>query len=122
MRTAIAAALALVCFAANSLLCRKVLGARAIDASSFTAVRITSGAAMLFLLASLSPGRPRVRGQGNLASAFALFAYAAAFSLAYLRLQAGVGALVLFACVQATMIGAGIRGGERPSAMEWIGL
>src|SRR5262249_7346648 len=112
MRTAIAAALALVCFAANSLLCRHAVGSRAIDASSCTAVWIGSGAATLLLLASLSSGRPKVRGHGTLGSALALFAYAAAFSLAYLRLQAGVGALVLFACVQATMIGAGIRAGE----------
>ena len=90
-RTAVAASLALVGFAANSLLCRKALGARAIDASSFTAVRIVSGAATLSLIARLSPGKPRVRGSGNFGSAFALFAYAAAFSLAYLRLQAGVG-------------------------------
>jgi drug/metabolite transporter (DMT)-like permease len=60
--------------------------------------------------------------RGSWPSAFALFAYAAAFSLAYLRLGAGVGALVLFACVQATMIGWGIKCGERPSRVEWSGF
>lgn len=119
---ALAATLALVGFAANSLLCRAALGTRSIDAFSFTAVRISAGAATLVLLVKLSSGRPRIRGQGSLGSAVALFAYAAAFSLAYVRIPAGVGALVLFACVQATMIAAGIRGGERPTPVEWLGL
>jgi drug/metabolite transporter (DMT)-like permease len=125
-RTALTAALALLGFAANSILCRAALGGRTIDAFSFTALRIGSGAAVLLLLVTMVPGGARgrrlVRGEGGLLSAVALFAYAAAFSLAYLRLQAGVGALVLFVCVQATMIAAGIRGGERPTRVEWIGL
>jgi drug/metabolite transporter (DMT)-like permease len=52
----------------------------------------------------------------------ALFAYAILFSLAYLRIPAGTGALLLFAAVQLTMIGAGLRSGERPRALEWAGL
>jgi drug/metabolite transporter (DMT)-like permease len=39
-----------------------------------------------------------------------------------LRIAAGVGALLMFAAVQLTMIGAGLRAGERPRALEWIGL
>lgn len=121
-RTALATAAALLGFAANSILCRGGLGSGAIDASSFTAVRIVSGAATLILLARLSSiGRPS-RGAGSFGSALALFAYAAAFSLAYLRLTTGVGALVLFACVQATMIAGGIAGGARPSPSEWLGI
>ena len=122
MRTILATGAALVGFAANSILCRSGLGSGSIDASTFTAVRIASGALTLVLLARIgSAGRP-FRGAGSLASASALFAYAAAFSLAYLRLGTGVGALVLFACVQATMIAGGIRGGARPSAAEWVGI
>jgi drug/metabolite transporter (DMT)-like permease len=121
-RKALAATLALVGFAANSLLCRAALGTRSIDPFSFTAVRIGAGAATLVLLARTSSDGARIRGRGSPGSAVALFAYAAAFSLAYVRIQAGVGALVLFTCVQATMIAAGIRGGERPSAIEWLGL
>lgn len=121
-RTAIATAAALVGFAANSILCRGGLGRGSIDASSFTAIRIASGAATLFVLARLVSRGRSARGAGSFRSALALFAYAAAFSLAYLRLSTGVGALVLFACVQATMIGAGLRGGARPSRTEWLGL
>jgi len=120
-RTRLATGVALIGFAANSLLCREALGARAIDAWSFTAVRIASGALVLAVLARLASGRGS-RGSGSFGSALALYAYAAAFSLAYLRLGAGVGALVLFASVQATMIGWSVRSGARPSASELAGL
>jgi drug/metabolite transporter (DMT)-like permease len=121
-RTRIATALALAGFAANSLLCRAALRSAAIDAWSFTAVRLVSGAIAMTLLARIvSRGAPRAGG-GSFASAFLLYAYAAAFSLAYLRLPSGVGALVLFATVQATMIGVGVARGSRPSAVEWTGV
>jgi len=129
-RPALFTALALTGFAANSLLCRAALGARAIDAWSFTAVRLGSGALTLFVLARLAPatraaGRARawpLCAAGSWSSAGALFAYAAAFSLAYLRLDTGVGALTLFGAVQVTMIAGGIVGGERPGPGEWAGI
>ncbi len=120
-RTALATVAALVGFAANSLLCRMALGPRSIDAWSFTAVRLGGGALALQLLAASASGERRTRG-GSLGSALALFGYAAAFSLAYLRLSTGIGALVLFGAVQATMIGWSIARGARPSALEWTGL
>jgi drug/metabolite transporter (DMT)-like permease len=114
---------ALIGFAANSLLCRAALGAGAIDAATFTAVRLISGAAVLGLLARRAAGGERPhRRAGSWLSALALAAYAGAFSWAYLRIAAGVGALVLFGAVQLTMIAWGIRRGERPAATEWIGL
>jgi drug/metabolite transporter (DMT)-like permease len=109
---------ALVCFAANSLLCRAALGAGSIDAASFTAIRIASGAGVLLILARRQP----VSRAGNFRSAAALFAYAAAFSFAYLRLSTATGALILFAAVQATMIGSGVARGERPRVIEWLGF
>ena len=107
--------LALVGFAANSLLCRAALGAGSIDAASFTAIRLAAGALILMLLA-------RGRRAGSWASALALFAYAAAFSFAYLRLVTATGALILFATVQATMIGVSVARGERPRVLEWLGI
>jgi drug/metabolite transporter (DMT)-like permease len=121
-RTALATAAALLGFAANSILCRSGLGSGSIDASSFTAIRIASGAGMLLLLVRFGARVQRIRGAGSFLSALALFGYAAAFSLAYSRITAGIGALVLFACVQATMIAGGIRGGVRPTASEWLGI
>ena len=119
--TVFATASALVCFAGNSILCRLALRESTIDAWSFTAIRLSSGALAMGLLARYAAPEPR-RSQASFLSAAALFAYAAAFSLAYLRLSAGVGALVLFASVQATMIGWGMRGGSRPTRAEWAGL
>ena len=54
--------------------------------------------------------------------AFWLFAYAVCFSFAYLSLPAATGGLILFGCVQATMIVVGLLKGERPSQLEWVGL
>jgi len=106
------AAAALVGFAANSLLCRLALGPGLIDAASFTFVRLAAGASVLLALSARGAGR-FVRGAGSWTSAFALFAYAAAFSYAYLRIGAGTGALLLFGAVQATMLAGGLRAGER---------
>ena len=59
---------------------------------------------------------------GNWPSALALFAYAAAFSYAYVSLPAATGALLLFGAVQATMIGYGLWLGERLLLRQWLGL
>src|SRR5262249_54324701 len=112
--------LAMICFAGNSLLCRLALRGGAIDASSFTAVRLGSAALMMGVLARLGS-----RGQahtGSWLSAVALFGYAITFSLAYVQIGAGLGALVLFGAVQLTMIGWGLAKGERPGGAEWSGL
>lgn len=119
--TAALTAAAMLAFAANSLLCRAALAGGYADAASFTTLRLASGALALGLLArprGAVPPAPRFAW----GSAVALFAYAILFSLAYLRIPAGTGALLLFAAVQLTMIGAGLRAGERPRAREWAGL
>ena len=112
---------ALVAFAGNSVLCRLALGARVIDAYSFTAVRLGSGALALTLLNTL---RQPLRGptNGSWQGALFLVLYALPFSLAYVQLDAGTGALLLFAAVQLTMIGSGLRSGERLLALEWLGF
>lgn len=114
-------AVSLVAFAANSLLCRLALGAATIDAASFSTVRLLSGAVMLMLLSRLS-GRRTVETQGSWRSGAALSLYAITFSFAYVLLSTGTGALILFGSVQATMIIAGLVSGERPTALEWLGL
>jgi drug/metabolite transporter (DMT)-like permease len=67
-------------------------------------------------------GNAPVEARGSWVSAFALFAYAIAFSEAYMRIGAGVGALLLFGTVQITMVSWGLFTGERPRAGEWLGL
>jgi len=104
------------------LLCRLALKHTAIDAASFTLIRIASGAVMLWLIPRLRTGGHRPPLQGNWASALALFAYAAAFSFAYITLSAGTGALLLFGAVQATMILWGFRKGESLHLRQFAGL
>jgi drug/metabolite transporter (DMT)-like permease len=121
--TLAATAFALVAFASNSLLCRLALGSGSIDASSFTTLRIASGAALLVPLAFSRRGGRAVKTRGlPWISAGFLFLYAAAFSFAYVSLSAGTGALLLFGAVQATMIAWAIRSGERFGLFEGVGL
>src|SRR5688572_18290384 len=124
MQTAALTTAALFAFAANSLLCRSALAPGLIDPASFTTIRIASGALTLFALAKLLPSRGDAppTSRGNWTSAIALFAYAIAFSLAYVRIGAGVGALILFGTVQVTMVSWGLMTGERPRLGEWSGL
>jgi drug/metabolite transporter (DMT)-like permease len=119
-KVALLTTLAMLAFAANSLLCRIALRADHIDATSFTDIRIASGALMLWVIVRLRGAS--VGLYGNWISAFALFAYAAGFSFAYLSLPASAGALLLFGAVQTTMIGYGLWRGERLNFSQTVGL
>jgi len=120
---------ALVAFAFNSILCRLALRGGEIDAAGFTAVRLLSGAVTLSIISYLVHRRTakavtdgRLAVSGRWQSATLLFTYAICFSLAYLGIPAGAGALVLFGSVQLTMVTLAIVNGERPRPIEWIGL
>ena len=119
--TALFTTLALLAFAANSILCRLALRAHAIDPATFTAVRLFAGAATLAILVSLRRGTA-TQQRGSWLSAAALFCYAAPFSFAYLSLGAGTGALILFGAVQLTMLLVAIRRGQRPRPIQWFGI
>jgi drug/metabolite transporter (DMT)-like permease len=122
MKVIVYTTFALVAFAFNSILCRLALGAEAIDAASFTAIRLISGALVLLLINAFFGKKEAGAKHGNWLSAFFLFAYAICFSLAYLNLTTATGALILFGSVQMTMIDAALRKGERPRILEWLGL
>jgi drug/metabolite transporter (DMT)-like permease len=112
---------AMLAFAANSLLCRMALQHDHIDAASFSSVRLASGALALAVIARLrgaagGPARP------GWAAAAALFGYVVLFSFAYRSLGAGTGALILFGAVQLTMFAAGLRAGERFVPWAWAGF
>ena len=113
---------ALTAFALNSILCRMALRTDEIDAASFTAVRIASGALALWVLVLIFRKKQGSVKNGRFVSAFLLFSYAVCFSFAYIGLSAGTGALILFGSVQLTMIGIALFKGERPSLVEWSGL
>jgi len=113
--------IAMLAFAANSLLCRLALGAGLIDAASFTGVRVISGALMLGLI--ILP-RYRLHGhpKADWRAVLMLFAYMIFFSIAYLSLRAGTGALILFGAVQLTMFIVAVKSGETFSVLSWFGL
>jgi len=120
LATAGLTAVAMLAFAANSLLCRFALQQDHIDPAGFGAVRLLAGA---LVLACVMRARRQPPGAGgDWRSAALLFAYVALFSFAYVSLAAGTGALVLFGAVQLTMLGAGLLRGERFAPSGWLGL
>ncbi len=128
--------LALVAFAANSVLSRMALMDDALDAASFTSIRLISGIVMLFLMmafmTSSKPSKQNISsnssdmqpsiGKGKNLSACMLFVYAVTFSYAYGYLDAGAGALILFGVVQITLFGAAIYKRIPVSLAEWVGV
>lgn len=122
MKTLACTVFALVAFAMNSVLCRLALGASTIDAASFSTVRLFSGAVVLLLISAVFKKENSALHRGSWTSATLLFLYAVAFSLAYISLSAGTGALILFGSVQATMLIYALSSGERPHLLEWAGL
>ncbi len=121
VRTALLTALAMIAFAANSILCRLALQDPTIDAASFGTVRLLSGAVALAFIARLTPGGGSPSRPDWWAAAM-LFLYVACFSFAYLYLTAGTGALILFGAVQLTMFLGGLRDGERFRPLAWVGF
>ena len=112
--------LTMIAFAANSVLCRMALKETALDAASFTSLRLLSGAAMLWLLMRWQQQAPLQHGTWR--SALALFIYAVALSFAYRSINTGAGALMLFGAVQATILIAGFIAGERMSRLQSAGF
>jgi len=123
LKTIIYTALALLAFAANSVLCRMALGNAAIDASSFTILRLLSAMVMLAIILSFNrPKDDQKLSKGSWSSALMLFIYATCFSFAYISLPTATGALILFGAVQITMIAMHMVAGNRLHLSEWLGL
>lgn len=120
---AVLTTLAMLAFAANSLLARAALAGGGIDPASFTAIRLLAGAAMLAALLITTRGRRMLRTRpGSLGSAICLLVYGFGFSLAYVRLATATGALILFAAVQASMMALAAWQGHQPKRLEIAGL
>ncbi|MEM7015943.1 MAG: DMT family transporter [Pseudomonadota bacterium] len=115
------ASLAMLAFAANSLLARLALSQTETDPATFSVIRLVSGAIFLLIFVALRYRRHPF-DTGSWRSALALFVYAVAFSYAYISLPTGIGALILFGSVQATMLCYGFTKGERFSALQWSGF
>lgn len=125
MNTFLYTTLALIAFAANSLLCRMALAESYIDAWNFTVIRLLSAAACLAVILLLrvkqaaSSTVALKTDTGSWLSTISLVIYALCFSIAYVELETGTGALILFCTVQLTMIGWGIVNKERLSNLQW---
>jgi len=120
-KTIILTGLALIAFSANSVLCRLALGNEAIDASSFTVIRLLSGTVTLLIIISAT-GKVAGSSKGSWTSSFMLFLYAVTFSYAYISLDTATGALILFGSVQITMILLSLVSGTRLHITEWAGI
>ena len=120
--------LSLFAFAANSVLCRLALADGLIDPASFTMWRLLSGAATLALLCffrffkTKNTSIKMIWLEGSWLSALSLFIYAMGFSYAYVTLETGIGALILFGAVQLTLILFAVWAGQKLAVMEWFGL
>jgi len=121
-RTTILTAAALVAFAANVLLCRLAIADGQIDPASYTSLRLASGALTLWAILAFSGRASLKKTRDGWVSAIVLCLYAVPYSFAYVSLDAGTGALILFCAVQITMLVAGYSEGHRLRIQEWLGL
>jgi len=113
--------LALIAFAANSVLVRSALAQNLIDPAAFGAIRLLSGAVVLATLVLLRGQTQVALGRASFVSATALLVYVTGFSYAYISLETGTGALILFGGVQITMFAGALAAGERPAPVRWLG-
>jgi drug/metabolite transporter (DMT)-like permease len=113
---------ALIAFAGNSVICRAALESGAIDPASFSSIRIISGIVVLYLAGLFNRSDRGSANCGSWAASIALFLYVLLFAYSYVVLGAGLGALILFGCVQVTMLASAIYSGERYTAPQWLGL
>ena len=132
---------ALIAFAANSILCRIALGTGLIDPAGFTIVRLLSASITLYCLFIFKQVlqiknskavnysnindinvENNITSKGSWLGSMCLFFYAITFSYAYLNLDTGTGALILFGAVQIFMICYSVLKGHALLKIEWLGL
>lgn len=122
MKIILSTILALIAFASNSVLCRLALGAESIDAASFTSIRLLSGIVVLMIILFMTQPKTVSLNKGSWNASFFLFLYAITFSYAYITLDTGTGALILFGSVQISMMLISFISGHRFHYIEWVGL
>ena len=113
--------LTMIAFAANSILNRAALAEAAAGPAAFAAIRTLSGALCLFALVSFRQGMPKIISSERWLGAGALSLYLLGFSFAYIALDAGTGALILFGGTQITMFAGALIVGEKPTISRWLG-
>lgn len=121
MRLFLLTALTMVAFAANSILNRMALAGGGIDPITFGRARLLTGALMLVLLVLITRRNLGFLRRGRMVLVVSLFVYIFGFSVAYVSLDAGVGALILFGTVQVTMMAGAALSGEGLSPRKLTG-
>lgn len=118
MKTIVLTALTMIAFAANSVLTRQAIDGGHIDPSSFGLIRVAAGAVVLSAIVLAIRAKPSFSGAARWVGVASLAAYIIGFSMAYVTLDAGLGALILFGVVQMTMFLHGAFLGAVPSARQ----
>lgn len=121
MRLFLLSALTMAAFAANSVLNRMALAGEEIGPLEFGAVRVMSGALVLAMLAMWRRGGLRLGGPRRAGAVGSLLLYIFGFSAAYVALDAGIGALILFGMVQITMFAGALLRAEAVPPRRWLG-
>lgn len=121
MRLTILTALTMAAFAANSILTRLAIDGGHIDPSGFALVRVASGALVLGMLITVRGGGLPLLRRNRVSGAVSLTLYMIGFSLAYLTLDAGLGALILFGVTQITMFAHAALTGTAPNRQQLTG-
>jgi drug/metabolite transporter (DMT)-like permease len=114
-------ALTMLNFAGNSLLTRAGVTLGGLGAVEFALIRLGSGAVMLALLVAWRGGGLRWGGPERVMGVASLLLYLFGFSAAYLGMDSGIGALILFGMVQVTMFAGALLAAERLPPRRWIG-
>ncbi|WP_420584705.1 DMT family transporter [Ruegeria sp.] len=121
MRLFLLTALTMCAFAANSILNRLAIDSGASDPAGFAVVRVLAGALVLAFLVWLRGGHLPLLSRRRIAGAGALSLYMIGFSVAYLTLDAGLGALILFGVVQIAMFTVTSIAGNMPQVRQASG-
>ncbi|MEO9575871.1 MAG: DMT family transporter [Tateyamaria sp.] len=121
MRLAVLTTLTMIAFAANSVLNRLAVDSGTIDPSSFAMIRVTAGAIALCMILTVRGGGLPVFAGGRAIGSASLAAYMIGFSLAYVTLDAGLGALILFGTVQVVMFAWSAFRGAPPTRRQLSG-
>lgn len=113
--------LTLCCFALNSILCRIALSNGGVEPLQFALIRALSAAVFLIILILIRE-RKFAFTKTHIPNALALSLYLICFTIAYVNLTTGVGALILFGCVQLTMLARGLQLGEKFNLQKIMGV
>lgn len=122
MRLFLLTSLTMVAFGSNSILNRLAVDSGAIDPASFAVLRVLAGAVALSLLVVGMQGKTLpILVRRRIVGAASLSAYMVGFSIAYLSLDAGLGALLLFGVVQVTIFAVSAARGIPPTSRQITG-